>query len=229
MKKFFLSIIMIILCSYSKAQLFDFQQLTSKTFMYEIKEGMGVSYMCTTSYNWRIIEGVKYYNYVTIGKYDSWDVITNQNGKPKEITYKKDIDSLHLIFDGSGYVKCTGVWDNKPINTSKQFRENVTLENVLVLQTMDFNKKGKYVFDLIQPDKLPDLVVYRMYFKVTGYKTITTPAGTFDCIQLDFSLTDLRGLFYTAYYWVTNDPKRMLIKIDNIPAMMGKTELNSIK
>lgn len=210
------------------AQEFNFDKLNGKSFVYKIKESMAVEYNCTTSYKWEVIGGVKYCNYITIGKNEIWDVTTDLNGKPLKICYKKAKDSLKLDFKTNGQVIMKGIWENKKVYESKTFSDNVSLENVLLLQTMDFNNRDKYVFDLIQYDKFPKLVAYRMYFKVTGEQDVTTSAGKFKCKTVDFSLTDLRGLFYTAYYWVSDSPEHTMVKIDNIPAMMGKTELVEI-
>lgn len=211
------------------AQSFDLNSVINKVYNYEMNDGKGNTTLCDTKFNWANISGTKYSHYIFSGKDFSWNVTGSADGKPKEVIFKAGKDSITLRFNGEGLVICTGSWKNKKISESKKFRANVSMENMLVLQTLDFNKKGKYIFDLIQYDKLPDIIAYRMYFKVRGNETITTSAGTFKCKKIEFSIDDFRSIFYKAYYWITDDSKRLMVKVDNVPAMTGKTVLKSIQ
>jgi len=67
-----------------------------------------------------------------------------------------------------------------------------------------------------------------MYFKVIGTTKVSVKAGTFNCKKILFSLTGYKGFFYKAYYYVTDDADRYIVKIENIP-VNGSSELIAIE
>jgi len=86
----------------------------------------------------------------------------------------------------------------------------------------------RYEFDFLQYDKLPELDADRMYFQVIGEETVTVQAGTFKCRKILFSLSDWRGSFWQAYYYISDDSHRYIVKTENIPHG-GAMELIQIK
>ena len=169
-----------------------------------------------------------FFGYIHSDSRSEWRVYSDEKGFPTEISYSASDNALFFEFDGSGNVRMHGVWDEKTVDITKKFKNNVTLENAAVVRTLDFDSGDKYVFDLLQTDKLPRLIAYRMYFKVLGTETVTVKAGTFRCRKILFTLTDWRTLFYKAYYYITDDDKRCIVKIDNVPEG-GSSELISIE
>ncbi|MBN1648301.1 MAG: DUF3108 domain-containing protein [Spirochaetales bacterium] len=166
--------------------------------------------------------------YTNADEVSAWEVHTDLHGVPSLIKYSEKGNSLVLIFDGTGKVRVKGNWKGKEIDLAKTFSPTVTLENAAVARSLDFTSNTKYVFDLLQTDKLPQLVPYRMYFRVVGEEIVTVPAGTFRCKKIQFSLKDWRTLFYKAYYYISDDEKRIIVKIDNVPKG-GSSELTAIE
>ncbi|MBN1961145.1 MAG: hypothetical protein JW841_09375 [Deltaproteobacteria bacterium] len=52
--------------------------------------------------------------------------------------------------------------------------------------------------------------------------------GAFQCLKVKISVIGWRGLFWEAFYYITNDKHRNVVKIKNIPDS-GVTELVSIE
>lgn len=154
--------------------------------------------------------------YAPGGKHQ-WDVETDRNGKPKKIAFEAGENHVSFEFTPEGNVKMQGDWNGKVIQAAKQFKNEVTAENILYLRTRDFSRKKKYVFSLLQLRELPDLKAYPMYFQLVGKETVTVKAGTFKCLKVRFSLTGLKGFMYKAYFYISDDDNRTIVKINNVP------------
>jgi len=206
--------------------------------IYRIKY-KGKEYIQTIEYKTILKNKKQYFYYESYGPFSQlgpnkhvgshkWEVLTDRNGIPRKINFFAGKDAVKMVFNGKGNVNVIINWEGKFVKKSKRFKKNVTLENALVVRTLDLSRKNKYIFDLLQLREMPDLEAYEMFFKVIGNKTVTVKAGTFRCKKILFSLTGFRGAFYKAYYYVTDDEHRYTVKIDNVP-MNGSTELINIK
>ncbi len=198
----------------------------NESFIYKI-DNDGNSYTATCTYTIKEFSGIKRYYYDYSDKYCAWEVTTDFNGLPQNIVFRKDKNRVTLKFNKTGAVKMTGLWDGKNLMETGKFSANVTLENALVLRTMDLRKGKKHVFDLLQTEKFPDLEAYEMCFEVIGIETVTVPAGTFQCKKVLFTVNDLRSAFFKAWYYVTDDNHRYIIKMENMPRG-GSTVLTQI-
>ena len=197
-------------------------------FIYEVTNSEDEVFNTTTTYFVKQENGEKLYSYTNKDKYETWNVTTDVQGVPKNITYQAYGNTLTLDFEGTGDVTMQGYYGGEQIDKTGNFAANVSLENALILRTMDLDKGNKYVFDLLQTDKFPELKAYKMYFKVLGTETVQVEAGEFECKKVLFSLTGFRGLFYKAYYYVTDDENKYLVKMENMPKG-GSSELISVQ
>ncbi|UCD72300.1 MAG: hypothetical protein JSW70_04710 [Syntrophobacterales bacterium] len=196
-------------------------------------------YRETTEYHTCVVNNTPYYSYTSIGNFTEpdmykpggehrWEVTTYTNGMPSTIAFQIDKNTVKWEFNGKGTVDMRANWEGRTFKRSRTFKPNVTVENTLFLRTLNFSQKEKYVFDLLQIREMPDLEAYEMFFKALGEEKVTVKAGTFTCKKILFSLTGFKGLFYKAYYYVTHDEHRYIIKIDNIPRG-GTSELVRIE
>lgn len=197
-------------------------------FIFKITTSEGTTYTAETTYYVKNIENKIIYAYAHRDEFVSWDVTTDKNAIPIKIKFTEKGNQMNYSFNGNGKVNMSGFWNGKMVNEKGTFSKNVTVENALVAITLDLNLNNKYVFDLIQTDKLPNLKPFKMYFKVEGEERVMVKAGTFKCKKVLFTLTDFRSIFYKAYYYITDDEHRYIVKIDNMP-MGGATELTSIE
>ena len=147
---------------------------------------------------------------------------------PVQCKYSSNNTKIIFDFNKNGNIWVNGLWNMKKINKSGVFMNNVTIENALVVRNLNFTNNEKYIFDLIQIDKLPKLKAFRMYFKVIDNEMINVKAGVFKTKKVLFTLTDWRNVFYKAYYYISDDEHRYIVKIINIP-VGGETELLSIE
>lgn len=195
----------------------NLQIINGETFIMKIIEKNGETYYGTNKYSIQSVDGKTTYYYSYVDKYDSWYVWTDSNGIPFKIIYENEYGKITLLFNHEGKVTMQGSWKNEVIEKIKYFLPNVTLENTLVIRSLNLESNEKYEFDLLQYDKLPELDAYRMYFQVVGEETVTVKAGTFHCKKVLFSLSDWRGIFWQAYYYVSNDSHRYIVKTLNVP------------
>lgn len=204
----------------------------------KIKDGEILNLEITTKDNERFIaqttygviekNGNLFFSYVNKDNRSLWEVETDAKAFPIKIKYSKKGNKMQLDFDGKGGVILTGYWNGKKIEQKNEFMKNVTLENALVVRTLELDNFDEYIFDLLQTSKFPSLESYKMYFKVLGEETVGVKAGTFNCKKILFSIKGWKGIFYKAYYFVSNDEHRYLVKIENMPRG-GSTELISIE
>jgi len=138
------------------------------------------------------------------------------------------MNDISFNIDKNGQVCLKGVWNGVQCNTTKKFPNDVVIENSMLVRKIDFSSNEKVVFDLIKMDKMPDLKSHEMFFQVIGDETVKVPAGTFKCKKILFSLTGIKGMFFKAYYYISNDKNRYIVKIDNLP-VGGCTELFEYK
>jgi hypothetical protein len=163
------------------------------------------------------VDGKTAFYYTFINEYSSWYVWTDSNAMPFKTIYENEDGKITLLFNHKGEAILQGIWKNRTIEKTKYFLPNVTLENALVVRTLDLESKEKHEFDQLQYDKLPQLDAYRMYFQVIGEETVTVRAGSFDCKKVLLSLSDWRGIFWQAYYYISNDSHRYIVKTLNVP------------
>ena len=133
-----------------------------------------------------------------------------------------------MTFNTKGDVKLDGIWNDEEIQKSGKFSKNVSSEIGLVLRTLNLNSRRKYVIDIIQKDIFPELTAYKMYFEVVGEEEVKVPAGTFYCKKVLFTLSGWQGLFYKCYNYITNDERRIIVRMDNMPRG-GQTYLIAIE
>ena len=184
----------------------------------------GSAYQSTTEY---FVSDSSSSGYSHLDPYSKWEVESASDGKPVMISYAEGKDCVVLHFDGSGNVVMTGTWKGEDVAEHGRFSPSVTLENMTVVRSLDFESGEKVEFDLLQVSEFPGLTPYEMYFQVVGRETVSVPAGTFDCRKVLFSLVGFRGMFYKAYYYVTDDDRRYVVKMENMPRG-GHTELVAV-
>lgn len=215
-----------------------FELKGKQKFVYRVKVSNNV-YTETTEYDKATVNGKNCVMYISTGdftatdKHDEsgnhrWEVLADYSGIPVKIGLYSCKNSIIMKFDGKGNVDYAIDWKNTKRIGQKIFRSNVSFENALIVRTLDFNRKDRYIFDLIQARELPEIVSYEMYFQVLDNKRISVEAGVFNCRKILFSLTGFKGMFYKAYYYVSDDPNRYIVKIENVP-MNGSSELVLIK
>lgn len=186
----------------------------------------GSNYKTVTTYLVSELNGEVVYSYHNQDEFYSWDVCTDRNALPRSIVFSTNGNEMELFFD-NGRVHLTGTWEGEIINESVDFNDTVTLENDLVARTLDLNSMKKHVFSLLQTNNFPQLKSFQMYFKVLGEETVNVPAGTFNCKKVCFSFDGVSGLFYKAYYYISDDEHHYIVKIENMP-MKCTTELEKI-
>jgi len=207
-------------------------------FIYKVRVKDNV-YTEITEYKKESLNGKLYFSYISTGDYTStdkyiesgthrWEVCTDAKGMPAYVNLYSGNNGIWMKFDGNGNVDYNIKWNNKTAGGRKNFKANVSFENALIVRTLDFNRNDNYIFDLIQSRELPDIEAYEMYFKVIGTTKVSVKAGTFNCRKILFSLTGYKGFFYKAYYYVTDDADRYIVKIENIP-VNGSSELIAIE
>jgi hypothetical protein len=170
----------------------------------------------------------KIFSYEYKDKTSHWQVTTNTQGIPSRISYRSREGQVTFDFDGAGNVTASGTWNGKPVHDKIKLSANVTVENMLVLRSLPLKDGEVYEFDLLQTDELPSLKAYPMSFQLEGRETVTVPAGTFRCLKVRFTFGDWRRFFWKAFYYVTDDHRRMVVKIENIPNG-GITELMKVE
>jgi hypothetical protein len=195
----------------------NLQIINGETLIMQIREKNGETYLGTNTYSIQNADGKTTYYYLYTDKYDSWYVWTDGNAIPFKIIYENKDGKITLLFNHKGKVIMQGSWKNRTIEKTKYFLPNVTLENALVIRSLNLESNEKYEFDLLQYDKLPELEAYRMYFQVVGEETVTVKAGRFYCKKVLFSLSDWRGIFWQSYYYVSDDSNRYIVKTLNVP------------
>lgn len=200
----------------------------NEILIFNVKPEKGDPYISKTIYKSEKKNGSLNYSYIHYDKNVKFDVRTDGLALPDKIIYKNGDTEATFSFAGSGSVNMTFINGRESVTETEKFIPNVTVENALVARTLDLNNTEKHEFDLLQCDKLPDLVAYRMFFQVIGEETVTVKAGTFNCKKVLFSLTGWKGMFYKAYYYISNDEHRYLVKMDNMPKG-GSTELIEIQ
>lgn len=187
-------------------------------FTYKIDFKNGSSSISNCRYTTIESEGQRYLHYTNgDNEGEQWDVTTDLKGFPKQIVYSVMQNTVKLKFDGIGGVAEYGTWNGQAICGVQKFTPNASLEINLVLRTLDLTNKNKYIINVIQKDKLPELVVYPMYFQVIQDETVKVEAGTFKCKKILFSLADWRGVFYKSYHYITNDAHHYWVKMENMP------------
>jgi len=170
----------------------------------------------------------KFNHYLYVDKNEKWDVTTTEIGIPVKVIHTLHGNLIEFYFSEDGRVKMIGKFNNESIQEERTFKPGITVENIMVLKNLDFNSTENYNFDLIQTLEYPKLIAYPMYFRIVGNQKVCVKAGEFNCKKILFSLSDMRGLFFRAYYYVTDDLERNIVKIENMP-ISGKTELISIE
>lgn len=206
----------------------ELQIVDGETLTFEITPEEGEPYLTTSTYYVKEENGEVLYSYTNVDKNASWDVTTDTQALPRKIVFAKKDNKVELNFDQQGKVEMVGEWNGKKVHETATFRENVTLENMLIIRTFDLQSTEKYEFDLLRSGKIPDLKHYPMTLEVVGEEEVTVPAGTFQCKKVLFTLADWRSSFYKGYYYVTDDEHRYVVKMENLP-QNGSTVLQKIE
>jgi hypothetical protein len=199
-----------------------------EVLVFRVHPGHGEPYIVKTIYKSTENNGSFNHSYMHYDKDMSFDVMTYGNALPSRVIVTGVNLRAAYMFDGSGSVKMELKNDKGTVEKTGKFTPNVTVENALVARTLDLTSTGKHEFDLLQCGELPELIAYHMYFKVMGEETVSVEAGTFNCKKVLFSLAGWKGMFYKAYYYISNDEHRYLVKMKNMPTG-GSTELIQIQ
>ncbi|MBN2526257.1 MAG: DUF3108 domain-containing protein [Deltaproteobacteria bacterium] len=188
----------------------------------------GATYTGVTSYKVAQTSHGQTLSYIYRDKTAQWQVTANAKGHPSHVSYRSRNGQMRFDFDGIGNVTASGTWNQKPIRKKTRFSPNVTAENMLILSALPLEDDTVYEFDLLQMDALPKLKAYPMSFQLEGHETVTVKAGTFRCHKVRFTFSDWRRFFWKAFYYVTDDKRHMVVKIENIPDG-GSTELVNVE
>lgn len=186
----------------------------------------GDPYDASVKYVCGDINGLSGVSYEYSDKFDKWFVIAERDGRPNSIRHFaiNGMFDFSFSFDRNGKVSMNGTWDGKPYEVEQQFSHDVSVENSLFLKCMSLDPGVKYCFDLIQTTAYPGLSALPMYYKTIGKENVSVPAGDFTCKKILFSINDMRGVFFQAYYFVTDDAHQEIVKCVNVP-QGGKYEL----
>lgn len=228
MKKIILMVL--IFCSWGFLQAQSNKELfieSGEKLIYKIKVKGKEDYQHTVTYFSQKEVGQLFYSYKSVDIHSRWEVKTDNRAYPLKIDLFAKGNEVHLSFDGRGKVNMQGYLNGKKIDTRAQFKPNVSLENALIVRSLDLNSPEKYSFDLLQFDKFPKLEAFPMFFQVEDDVVVSVEAGTFKCKKVLFSLNDWRSLFYKAYYYISYDEHHYIVKIENVPKD-GSTELIKI-
>jgi len=192
-------------------------------FVYEIILPDGEKVQSECRYWRKESQGRVLFGYTYNDPVGKWDVLTNAQGYPVEVSHEFYGNPIKFTF-GKNKVHMSGFWNGENISEEREFKGLITPEIAMILRNLDLGSKDRFVLQVIQKDEYPELVTYTMYFQVKEDTTITVKAGTFNCKRVVFSLTDWRGLFYKSNQYITNDEYRRIIKMENFPRG-GETEL----
>lgn len=231
MKKIIIPV-MLILCLFAPHQLLwandELRINDSETLIYEITDENNNMSMAVCKYKVQMEYGKKLFSYTHTHNNEIWKVLTDTRANPLHIVYINGNNRMTLLFDKPGRVVLQGYWEDKQMNKTRLFSTPVTLENALKARTLDLSTDQKQKINLLQTDKFPDLEPYEMYFKVIGEENLTVKAGIFTCKKVLFTLKGWRGMFFKAYYYISDDAHRYLVKMENIPRN-GCSELVKIE
>ena len=203
-----------------------FSQFTVKdgeSFVYRtaLKEGAVVEAKCTYS---TVPNG---YSYKYSCPSEQWDVVTDKSAKPVKISHTLEGNEMNFTYSGNT-VSLQGMWNGTAVDAAESFNGFVTGENALLLRAHDFDAEKSFSFYLLQPDRYPEIKAFKMMFKWEGSEEVTVPAGTFKCRKIKFTLSGAGSLMFSAYYYITDDDRRIIVKSENMP-VGGKSELISIE
>ncbi|MDA3900333.1 MAG: DUF3108 domain-containing protein [Spirochaetes bacterium] len=166
------------------------------------------------------------YTYIYTSANESWQVKTYRSGRPQTVKHNIRGNELSFVYNANS-VSISGIWAGDAINNEKRYDRLVTSENALLLRTHDFTKNPEMVFEMQQPDYYPLLETMTMQYIYEGTETVTVPAGTFECKKIRFTLTGIKKMFFSAYYYITDDARQIIVKTENMPRN-GKSELVKI-
>jgi len=145
-----------------------------------------------------------------------WAVLTDKSGRPLTISHTLAGNELNFVYKGTS-VKMTGLWNGTRVDEQKDFPGMVTGENALLLRAHDFDAQKSFSFFLVQPDKYPKLAAFKMTFTWVGSESVTVPAGNFSCRKIRFTLAGAGSVLYNAWYYITDDNRRIIVKSENMP------------
>jgi hypothetical protein len=197
--------------------------------VYQIKLKNRETYKANMRYSRTEIDGQESLSYTSCDKFDHWSVVARNDGYPREIRHNAlngNFD-FSFTFGESGNVDMNGSWKGEESSRKGTFSKRVSLENAMILRRLDLTIGMKHTFDLIQHSSYPNLSALPMYFSPIGIEEVEVPAGKFSCCKVLFSIDDVRGAFFRAYYFVSVDGYQDIIKCVNVP-VGGGYELVSI-
>lgn len=176
--------------------------------------------VCTYS-----VDGDKFsYEYRSPG--NEWSVVTDSAARPISIRHRIEGNEFDFSFEGSS-VHMRGMWNGAPVEQRVDFNTFVTGENALLLRCHDFDREKSFSFMLLQPDKYPELKAFKMSYTFVGTERVQVPAGSFNCRKIQFSLAGAGAVMFRAYYYITDDDRRIIVKSENMP-LKGESVLLKI-
>ena len=143
-------------------------------------------------------------------------VTADEKGIPFETSYAVSANAVRTLFN-QGEVNLVANWKGKSFTHRRQFSAEVSTEPFLMLRTMDLATANRRVFDFVSYRDFPGFSSYPMVFEVLNRETVTVPAGTFICKKAVFTANDWRSIFFKAYYDITDDDRRWIVKIEFRP------------
>jgi hypothetical protein len=159
-----------------------------------------------------------------LGGRHCWDVVSTHDGQPLLINYHVGPNNMHMTFDKNGLFEMKGVWDGKKCHQKINFDNQVYVEITGLVRTMDLNRSTPIMFDLVRMTEFPMVKSHDLFFQILNEVVIDVPAGRFNCKKIMLSATGYKGYFFKAYFYVTNDQKQVIVRVDNIP-IGGMTQL----
>lgn len=199
--------------------------------VYQVKLKNGETYNADMSFMRTEIDGNVCLSYKSYDKFDNWSVVARDDGYPREIRHNAlngNFD-LSFTFDESGAVGMNGLWNGEDCSQVGTFSKRVSLENTMILRRLDLTIGLKHTFDLIQHSSYPNLSALPMYFIPIGIEEVEVPAGKFSCCKVLFSIDDVRGVFFRAYYFVSLGNYQDIIKCVNVPVGGGYELISLIR
>jgi len=157
-----------------------------------------------------------------------WDVLSTSDGQPRLIEYKVGRNYVRMTFSKEGHFELKGFWDGKKCFKQKSFENKVYVELSSLMRTIDLNQKEPLLFELIKLTRFPKIETHHLFIKVMEDVEVKVPAGLFSCKKIMLSVSGYKGYFFKAYFFVSNDDRQIVVKIENLP-IGGVTTLISFR
>lgn len=156
-----------------------------------------------------------------------WDVLSTSDGHPRLIEYKVGKNNIRMTFSKDGHFELKGVWDGKKCFKQKNFENKIYVELSTLIRTFNLKHTKPLTFELVQLPRLPNIETHHLYIQAIENTKVKVPAGSFFCKKILLSASGYKGYFFKAYFYVSNDARQVVVKIENLP-IGGVTELIKI-